>query len=296
MIYKINVLKIPLLFLIFTLSLTEKFFKFIFIGSVKIAFIDQLLISASLQIKDKKNCIIYFSNSYWLHRPIFTNKLKPENSRLFFYSTNNYEVFENDKIDCLYGYQNLDWNHIFVWNQWQKNFFKRTFEYKGKTTIFGPVVLEDSSVNLEVNNFIAVFDVSPFRDYFFYSLGLKSNFYKYRNMKYFLEDIFEIADEQEIKVVFKMKRQNPNLHKHYLSFLDGYVGSKNIKIIESNISAERLSALAKYSISMPFTSTIFYKTKNPKKNIYYSNKEIFNITNQNIIVGKDNLRGYLTGK
>ena len=120
-----------------------------------------------MEIRNKKNCIIYFSNSYWLHRPIFTNKLKHDNSRLLFYSTNNYEVFENDKIDCLYGYQNLDWNHIFVWNEWQKNFFKRTFGYKGKSTIFGPVVLEDCSVNLEFNNFIAVFDVSPFRDYFF---------------------------------------------------------------------------------------------------------------------------------
>ena len=114
-------------------------------------------------------------------------------------------------------------------------------------------------------------------------------------MRYFLEDIFEIADEQEIKVVFKMKRQNPNLNKHYLSFLNKHMDSKNIKIIESDISAERLSALAKYSISMPFTSTIFYKTKNPQKNIYYSNKDIFNITDQSIIVGKDSLREHLIG-
>jgi len=221
-----------------------------------------------------------FHNSGWIYRPLWTYEAEKKGSKIlfFFYSTN----CESFKTSLGYPLQENCWNLVnwstyLVWDEYQANFIRRETKQKAAIQVVGPIWFSDKAVILPniSERAIAVFDVQPHRSSRYQILGAAQEYYIPDISKAFIEDIYSVLKEYDIKIIFKRKRNiGKNAHPYYRTFLDRIAKNPSFVLIDSDISAIRVIEKCSAVISMPFTSTAILAKEMGKPSIYYDSKGI----------------------
>ena len=203
-----------------------------------------------------------FNNTSFLFRPLWTYEAEKKGSKitLYFYSVNSeIPLMDNIKIPTHYGYKVMNWPNYLVWNKSQENFIKRCDKTQSSIEIVGPIYFSDSPQKKQIiqNKTVTIFDITPARISIISTFGFTSDYYNTFTCKNFLEQIYKVAKKNNFTILFKQKREVPNLHsdKGYNSYLKKFIQYKNVIKIDSDVNAYHLIKSTKGSISMPFTST-----------------------------------------
>ena len=215
-----------------------------------------------------------FHNSNWIYRPLWTYEAEKHKSRIlfYFYST-NIQSFKQPNGYPLQAnnWHLINWPYYLVWDKNQSDFVHRAHK-SANIRIVGPIEFQASqNVIPELPpNSIAVFDVQPFRDAFYASLGLDFDYYVPEICGKFLVDIDEVLGELGATVVLKGKRDVGSLlHHKYKKLLNKLCISKHFIVIESGNSAKDIIEKSIAVISMPFTSTALIAKELGKPSFYY---------------------------
>lgn len=203
----------------------------------------------------------FFHNSGWLYRPLWTYELesKKSSSTLYFYST-NCERFKTLKgyPGLGYGYKAMNWPRYLVWDSYQADFVRRAAGDSSCVLVVGPIWFSSSAESLPEfkRSYIALFDVTPFRDSKFCSLGLDTLFYTPGVSRKFIDDVISVANEAGFAIIWKRKRNVGRIaHPSYRKFVKSLVEGEALRIVDPDISAFRVAKGSQAVISMPFTST-----------------------------------------
>jgi polysaccharide biosynthesis PFTS motif protein len=216
-----------------------------------------------------------FSNSNWIQRPLWTYEAASKGSKvtLYFYST-NCEYFKdeyNDKIVPI-GYNSMNWPNYLVWDKFQADFIKNLNHKISNIYIVGPIWFQSTknTIKLIKNKSIAVFDVSPYRDSIYSTLGVPDRYYRSINNFKFLNDLTEIATKYNYIVKFKQKRDLKNSFElNYNNYIKKIKSNKKIQFIEPNISAFEVIDSSELVVSMPFTTPSIIAKEYGRKAAYY---------------------------
>lgn len=246
-----------------------------------------------------------FHNSNWIYRPLWTYEVEKVGSNiLFYYYSTNVQSF-NGTDKCLpppYGLKASNWPCYLVWDEYQLKFIREATNNKYKILIVGEVWFSDvgtDKVEVRKKNTIAVFDVQPFRDAKYRTLGLDYEYYVPQVSIPFLEDIQAILDEFGFDMAFKRKRDVGKLvHPVYQSAVELIETNSNVINIPPSVSASRLIEKSLAVISMPYTSTALLGVNQGKPSVYYDpgDKVVRDDCAAHgipVLIGKDELRSWL---
>lgn len=297
------------------------FFKFINWGVIVIprVFIDLLIgrwwnvLMFSEGVKLKLACLsekksvaskYFFSNTNPIYRPLWTYEMEKKGSEIvfFFYSAHQDFYRGTGVVDNIpYSYRILNWNKYLVWDEYQKDFLVRAKVNSLNINVVGPIWHTDSEADNKINskNYIAVFDITPYRSSQLYKQGADVNFLNETVMIKFLNDISSLAKKFNIKIIYKKKRDSWRHSKKYKFELDKMSAEGHITRCDSNISAIKILKNSFASISFPYTSTALISRELGKRSIYYDPVGILtpniHLTHGvNLISGKDELERWLT--
>lgn len=216
-----------------------------------------------------------FSNSNWLNRPLWTYEAASKGSKvtLYFYST-NCEYFKDQSNDYIVpiGYNSMNWPNYLVWDKYQAAFIKNLNNYFSNINIVGPIWFQsvNSLDKIIKNKSVAVFDVSPYRDSIYSTLGIPFTYYRSNTNIKFINDIIQIASKHNYIVKFKQKRDFKNLFElKYNNYINKLKSSSSIQFIESTISAFDVIDSSDLVVSMPFTTTSIIAKEYGCKAAYY---------------------------
>jgi polysaccharide biosynthesis PFTS motif protein len=242
--------------------------------------LSDVVMSRYMRFMEEKDIAVnyFFHNSFWLHRPLWTYEAekKGAESYLYFYST-NCERFKREEgypqydISC---WHKMLWNNFFVWDVFQEKFIKKHLGNNVKCISTGPVYFTDSIFPLPdvSEDFIAVFDVQPFRSVIYEQLCEPLEYYTHTTAIKFLDDInYAVSKSNFGKIVFKRKRNvGDKVDKRYLRHLEK-IESENetFEMVNPEIHAVKLIEKAKAVISMPFTSTSILAKEMNKPTVFY---------------------------
>ena len=216
-----------------------------------------------------------FHNSGWIYRPLWTYEAESRGSAIsfYFYSTNceHFQKF-NKKASVYYGFRAMSWPRYLVWDMRQAEFIKEVVGTEANISPVGEIwFLNGSQLNsLMPKNSIAVFDVQPVRDSFYYTLGLETEYYTPNIAIAFLSDVAYSISNNNKTFVLKIKRQIGKLaHPKYRYFLQKLDSSNDFINIDPSVSAGDIIANSSAVISMPFTATALLGRAAGKPSIYY---------------------------
>lgn len=230
----------------------------------------------------------FFNNTSWIFKPLWTYDVENKNSKvlLYFYSMN----IENIKKDNNQENKNdqfwdiCTWKNYLVWNEHHKQIVKNFLNLKNiSIDIVGPIPYSDSIKNYDIiikneKKKIALFDISPHREYLRLYFNTELEFYNYLTIKKFLLDILE-TNNDKVNFYFKIKRPTEDklyFDRKYLKFIEKLNAKKNLSILPPQMSAFKIAELCDGAISLPFTSTAhIFKSKN-KLSKYYDPISFFN--------------------
>jgi polysaccharide biosynthesis PFTS motif protein len=215
-----------------------------------------------------------FHNSSHIYRPIWTYFAERKGSRIlfYFYSTNfktlNYDTTnylqENTWFLCT-------WSNYLVWDKYSADFIRNcTSSFSSKIYIVGPIMFGSFFFKYELpkTKYIVIFDVQPFRESFYCSLGVIHRYYRSEISIKFLMDIIQVCRSYDYQIVLKRKRKVGNLIcNKYVTYLESI--KNNIYIADENCDINYLISNAKAVISMPFTSTSIWAEFLDVKTIFY---------------------------
>jgi len=220
--------------------------------------------------------LFLFDHSKFVYRPLWTyiTEAKGAKSVLYFYSTNNESI-------CLQSHwkrSNLKWSlmnwpNYWVWNKEQYDFIKRVTPFHSNIKIVGPILLGNNSQQKKLDlpqKSVTVFDVQPQRDFKYQLLCEPTEYYVPDVTNQFLDDILCIVKRNHATMVYKGKRNIGKMaHYKYRSKMSKLSLEKEFLMIDSNYSAENLTAVSNCVISFPFTSTAQIGKLQGKPSIYY---------------------------
>ncbi len=244
-----------------------------------------------------------FHNSGWIYRPLWTYEAEKKGSKItfYFYST-NCESFKshNGYQPIPYGWKVMSWSRYLVWDKYQADFIRRSVIGKPNIVNVGPIWFQDANKKMPIckDIKIAVFDITPHRNSFYYILGLAQEFYTPHIVNKFLEDIVFLA-KGNYSILWKRKRNvGVSAHPLYRSLASQIAMLENVILIDSEISAVNVIAQSDIVISMPFTSTALLARFMGKPTVYYDAKGITQKDDRaahgiDIIIGKNELAGWL---
>ena len=155
----------------------------------------------------------------------------------------------------------------------KKKFLLENCPNASKITIKGPIPFSDGKWinNITPKKYIIVFDVQPFRDYYYPLIGIKDEYYTFQTNKLFLRDIEKVSSELNINVIIKRKRLSNKVSKEYLNLINKI--SQNRNWIEMDPRVSGFSAIRAINpiaiISMPYTSAAIITKQKSTKSIYY---------------------------
>ena len=221
-----------------------------------------------------------FNNSSWIYKPLWVDEVEKKGSKviMYFYSMNIENIKKNsESIHLTDSFWNLcTWKNYYVWNIEHKNILNNFIKFvPAKIEIVGPIPYSDTSFNYNLfgdneKKKIAIFDISLYRKSIRIYFNTVQEFYTYKTTKKFISDILKLADKKEFTFYLKLKRHNSNFFdKNYINLIDSLKEIDNLKIIDPEISAFKLTEFCDAAISLPFTSTAqVFKLKN-KTSFYY---------------------------
>ena len=102
-------------------------------------------------------------------------------------------------------------------------------------------------------------------------LDILGEYYAFKNVKKFYDDILEAVKDTELKIFYKRKRETQNLDKRYLRFLELLEKSEKLIKIDSEQNIFRLlnNDLNIKTISMPFTGPAYISKYFGKSSFFY---------------------------
>jgi polysaccharide biosynthesis PFTS motif protein len=216
---------------------------------------------------------IYFSQSDYKYRPLWTYAATSKGSKviLYFYaaSFDGYLVKEKVYNKIRLGYSNMDWPTVLIWSKDLKNFLEN-LSPKSYFKLTNPIYFSDIKKNQKLpNDAILVFDITPKRPYFRFLEFQNNNYVVYKNLEKFLLDIISICNKNNFNVVLKPHKnfEEKYYDTRYKNFLRKH--KKNIFILDSKSSPHEIIKKYNFSISFPWTSTPLISDFYNKKCIYY---------------------------
>ena len=233
-----------------------------------------LLIVHSLEEVDYKYHLFPFSNS--IYRPLWSYEAENRGSEIiaYFYSTSEQPSFCKNYEKQAYIYNQLTWPKYFVWDLYHYEKLKSEIPENPIIEVVGYIPFSSNKpyVN-KLNKCLAVFDIYPLKlthyigmstytDYIFYNKKLHINFIK---------NIYEIANQEKLNILFKMKRSinNNSISKNYIECIKALSRNNNFEIVNPDTNAEDIINTSVATISMPFTSTGVVAKLNGSASIYY---------------------------
>ena len=239
---------------------------------------EEIIKSKRTELAKNKLFSNYLFYEDWLYRPMWTYIAENLGSKIsfYFYSTNS-EGFKTDNRykDNDFDWRTISWPQYLVWDEYQLNFIKKYAKCNPTFEITGPFYFQSNTVkdisDVNFNNSLIIFDVTPFRTLFFMKLGLEHDYYKFDIAKSFISDIVEVATKMNLKIFIKIKRKiNLNYHdKRYINYLNTLKKLNYITFLEPEISPFHIIKKSKLSISFPFTSTSLIAKSLNKSTCYY---------------------------
>jgi polysaccharide biosynthesis PFTS motif protein len=281
----VNILEFKtfIFFLIFGLLLIFFSFVSLFFLRWKLALLSKDILSKLIiQKTSNKYCFkeYLFNNSSWIYKPLWADEVEKKGSKviMYFYSMNIENIKKNyESIHLTDSFWNLcTWKNYYAWNTHHKIILKNFINFEPiKIEIVGPIPYSDISLdnNLIDDNKkkkIAIFDISLYRKSIRIYFNTVHEFYTYKTTKKFILDILNLDNKKEIIFYLKLKRHNSkSFDKDYINFIDSLKEIDNLKIVDPEISAFKLTEFCDAAISLPFTSTAqVFKLKN-KTSFYY---------------------------
>ena len=217
----------------------------------------------------------FFHNSSWLYRPLWTYEAESRGASisLYFYSTNceGFKVDEN-QTPIPYGWRAMSWSRYLVWDECQAEFVRRAIGKGANIVVAGEIWFQDSLLNLSIppKNYIAIFDIQPVRRSFYESLGLGFEYYVSNIAIKFLADIKDIANDINLSLILKRKREIGGLiHPSYEYFMQLNAGLKNYFEAPPELNAKKIIQESLAVISMPYTSTALLAKFAGVPSVYY---------------------------
>jgi polysaccharide biosynthesis PFTS motif protein len=220
----------------------------------------------------------YFDNNYMFNRPLWTflNQINQQKIYVYFVSS-NFEFIEINNLEQIpySGYSSLSWDNYIVWDERQKIILKKYVKKNINIILSRPIPNFNSSkdnIDLRlVSNSLILFDVQPYRFSRHIHLGYPNEYYAFKNVKKFYDDILEAVNDTELKIFYKRKRETQNLDKRYLRFLELLEKSEKLIKIDSEQNIFRLlnNDLNIKTISMPFTGPAYISKYFGKSSFFY---------------------------
>lgn len=257
------------------IKIAQSFF-YLVIGKWHLALLLPEIIRACQQKNaDKKKLpsAVFFNNSTWIYRPLWTYTAAKQGVSIcfYFYSTN--VKLLNGKLN--YGWDIVTWPEYWAWDMYQKHFIEENSPVEAKVDIVGPVLFEDTDVYLPdiTENTIAIFDVQPVRHSIYVNLGLEDEYYTPELSKSFFTDLLDCARSCNYRLLLKRKREMGKLlHPKYRMFLSEIFSGNDIKELEATVSPIRIIGKVKGVVCMPFTSVGLLAASLGKPVIFYDPK------------------------
>lgn len=216
-----------------------------------------------------------FHNSSWIYRPLWTYEAQRRGSRIlfYFYSTNveGFKQAGGYPPDYI-GWETSTWENFLVWDHYQDDFLKRSLKKNANIYVVGPIWFESGVEELPAFslNSIAVFDVQPFRDALYNTLGIPFDYFIPTHCNQFLNDIYESLQVTNTSLVLKRKRNIGKLiHYRYRNLLSQLEKHPNFISLDPDTAVHQIVENCKAVISMPFTSTALIAERMGKPSIYY---------------------------
>ena len=227
---------------------------------------------------------LFFNQSEWFYKPLYLNYLETLSNHsnfLFFYSSNienlNYRKFK--KIDH-YGYNQLDFQNIIVWDEYQKKYIEN-INKKLNIHVCNYIDYIDTKTNFEINNpkklkIIAVFDVHPSENILVNMMSGHEAppYYSNEICLNFLNDI-AIANNDKFLLLYKSKRLD--LKKTNLKKFNNdkkIIIDKYFQELHPEISPRRIIEASHACISIPFTSTSLISKYHSKPTVFYDSQNL----------------------
>ena len=220
----------------------------------------------------------YFDNNYMFNRPLWTflDQINQKKIYVYFVSS-NFEFIETNNLEQIphSGYSSLTWDNYITWDERQKIILNKYIKKNVNIIPLRPIPNFNSnkdSIDLRLdNNSLILFDVQPYRFSRHIHLGYPNEYYAFKNVKKFYDDILEALEDSKLKIFYKRKRETKNLNKAYLRYLEQLENSEKIIKISSEQNIFRLlnNDLDIKTISMPFTGPAFISQYFGKSSFFY---------------------------
>ena len=217
-----------------------------------------------------------FHNSNHTYRPLWTYEAEKAGAKIsfYFYSTNNEEGFNRDirNQTANIGWHDATWPNYLVWDKGQKDFIRRAVALKREISIVGPIWFTTSNADvpkLPLNSF-TIFDVQPFRDAVYQTLGVDIDYYIPDHCNQFLMDIYKALTEKGFSCILKQKRPiGKFVHWKYQKLVGSLTGLRGFHVVDAGIAPDEIIEKCIGVISMPFTSTALVARNLGKPSYYY---------------------------
>jgi polysaccharide biosynthesis PFTS motif protein len=262
--------------------------------------------AAQIRIQEKEELAAeyLFHNSLWIYRPLWTYDAEKAGSQIsfYFYSTNVEPLKHGPEYaDPHVGWRTATWPRYLVWDQYQADFVRQSVERRATISVVGPIWFNSGNIDLPSlpGKSVAVFDVQPMREGFYYTMGIDFDYYTPTNANSFLEDIYTGLHEHKATLVFKRKRNiGKRVHYLYRNLITKLEKNADFISIDTETAAQNVIEKCVAVISTPFTSTALIGKQMGKPSVYYDPHGELEKTDKaahgiDIVNGPDELKEWL---
>ena len=217
--------------------------------------------------------IYSFNNTNGLvYKPmwIYEANNKGSKSVFYFYSLNFIPLTRLKS--CPEGISLSNWDYFSVWNKNHESYLKNNIINKFKVISYKPIFFNTGHIDFKIpkEKFVTIFDITPLRIIFRKSNYFSSEFAITNNIIKFINDIIEVSEKHNVKVVLKNKRLTSAHDKRYINYLNKQIDSKRLFLLNEDISSISLIKNSKLIISYPLTSITKLASYFNISNCYYS--------------------------
>ena len=240
---------------------------------------DDLMKTLFLKLNKNFKITCFFNPAGGIHRPLWTYKEFVNNIKAYFYfysantATNKLskDLDLNKKKDSINFFQLLSWdNYLACYDEQIENIKNNLDKYDYKFENIGSISLEGNKLfNINKNKqelVVSIFDVSAYKPRFILFEQGPYNYYNYKNLNKFYQDIFNVLEKIDTKWKIVVKQKRPLVkqkgllqNKDFLKFskLSILNSNKKIKVIPGDVNANSIVSNSNLVISMPYTTPSF---------------------------------------
>ena len=217
--------------------------------------------------------IYTFNNTNGLvYKPMWTYEAKNKGSKsiFYFYSLNFIPLTRTKSSPG--GISLVNWDYFSVWDKHHESYLKNNINSNFKIISYKPVFYNTGNIDFKTpkEKFVTIFDVTPLRKIFIRSNYFASEYFITKNIIKFIQDIIEVSEKYNVKVVLKSKRLTSVSDTTYINYLNKQIESKRLYLLNEETSAMSLIKNSKLIISYPLTSIAKQASYLNISNFYYS--------------------------